>query len=80
MPLNRETRHDYWGCKEPKCPHCDHDLNIVRHELYALYEEGDHAVSCPYCECDFRVSVHVSHSYDTSEQPEDSAVSAGEKP
>ncbi len=68
---------DFWGLKDPKCPHCGDDLSVVDQEWWHLYEEGEHEVECPHCCEEFTVSTRVSYSfstdtlYDTEEDDEE---------
>ena len=44
------------------------EYDIYDYEAWNLYEEGEHEIECPFCENEFEVSVHVSYTYDTSNQ------------
>lgn len=59
---------DYWGNKDPRCPHCGEVCEISDNGWYELYDEGEHEVSCPHCGEDFTVSTRVSFSFGTDEQ------------
>lgn len=59
---------EFWGNRQPKCPHCGHDLDIAEHERWGLYEEGEHETECPACDLGYTVSVRVSYSYSTESQ------------
>ncbi len=61
----------FWWCKSPRCPHCGESIDIENHELWRLYEEGEHELECPYCGSEFRVSVEVSYSFSTDDQDMD---------
>lgn len=72
--LKSGDRMDYWGTKNPMCPHCGHEVSVQDNELWRLYEEGEHdEVECPSCEQTFTVSTSVSYSFSTDEQEEDDA-------
>jgi uncharacterized C2H2 Zn-finger protein len=62
---------DFWGLKQPKCPHCGHEYDIQDHEKWCLYEEGEHDIECPRCDHEYRVSVSVTFSYSTDDQDDD---------
>lgn len=64
-------RLEFWGCEAPRCPHCGESIDISAHELWRLYEEGEHELECPDCGADFRVSVNVSYSFSTDDQDMD---------
>jgi endogenous inhibitor of DNA gyrase (YacG/DUF329 family) len=66
MPLK------YWGNTEPKCPFCDHDVNVSENELWRLYDEntGPHDVDCPACDKSFLVNSTATWTFST-EKPED---------
>ena len=59
---------DFWGKRQPKCPHCGEECEVHENEWREIYEEGEHEVECPHCEGEFIVSTRVSYSFDTSEQ------------
>ncbi len=59
---------EFWGADQPKCPHCGKECDISENDWWNLYEEGEHEVSCPYCDGDFTVMTRVSHSFSTDEQ------------
>lgn len=66
-----EERHfpsDFWGCVQPRCPHCGAECDVSDNDWWRLYEEGEHEVSCPHCDDDFTVSTRVSYSFSTDEQ------------
>lgn len=58
----------FWGNPSPKCPHCGESISVSEHELWKLYEEGEHDVTCPFCDEDFTVSTSVSYSFSTDSQ------------
>lgn len=64
-------RLEFWGCEQPRCPHCGQSIDISENELWRLYEEGEHELECPYCNADFSVSVNVSYSFSTDDQDMD---------
>jgi len=59
---------EFWGNKQPKCPHCGHEVGISKNDLWRLYEEGEHELECPDCEGAFIVWTRVSYSFDTDSQ------------
>lgn len=61
---------DFWGNKSPRCPHCGKECDVSENEWWYLYEEGEHEVSCPYCDEDFTVSTSVSYRFSTDNQEE----------
>lgn len=61
---------DFWSNKHPRCPHCGNECDVNDHELWHLYEEGEHEVSCPHCGLDFAVSTTVTYSFSTDSQPD----------
>lgn len=69
--LKRDGEMEFWGNKNPKCPHCSHEYDIQDHEAWALYEEGEHEIECPLCDLTYIVSVNVSYSYSTDDQPDE---------
>lgn len=74
---------DFWSKDQPKCPHCGDDFDIQEREAWNLYDEGDHEVTCanPLCGREFTVSVEVTYSFSTCDQPdedeEDDATTPG---
>lgn len=69
--LERGDRMDFWGNKNPKCPHCESVCDVSENEWWNLYEEGEHEVTCPACDLDFTVSTRVSYSFSTDNQDDD---------
>lgn len=61
-------RMNFWGCSNPRCPHCGEGCDVDRNEWWKLYEEGEHEVTCPHCDEDFSVSTRVSYSFSTDNQ------------
>ena len=58
-----EVRHsDY-----VRCPRCSYifDLTTLVSEncLYDLYQEGEHNMTCPECEHDFKIGTSVSYTF-----------------
>lgn len=51
-----------------RCPHCGTISNPSDHEMYELYEEGEHDVSCPQCDESFEVSTAVSYTFTSPER------------
>jgi len=68
MPLTTDNSMDYWGNEQPKCPHCDDEIDLGRYDLNWLYEEGEHTIDCPCCEKALTVSTRVSFSFNTDKQ------------
>jgi len=59
---------DFWGTRSPLCPHCGAEVDISANDLYRIYEEGEHEISCPDCDEDFMVSTRVHFTFSTDEQ------------
>lgn len=74
MPLTKDSdvvqKVDYGVNENPKCPFCDEDIIIGMHDLYDLYQEGEHSISCPYCEKDIQVETTAIWRFSTYNQPE----------
>lgn len=66
--LNAGRWADFWALDDPKCPHCGATCSVFDNDWLALYEEGEHDVTCPGCAMDFVVSSRVSYSFSTDEQ------------
>lgn len=63
---------EFYGNKEPKCPHCGEDYDIGRNDSWQLYNDDDrHDVTCPSCEHEFTVVTHCSYTFSTDEQEEE---------
>ena len=77
MSLREDNTMEYWGNSDPKCPYCDHDIDINDNELWELYEEGEHAIDCPSCGKHVAVvararwSLDTDWSFDTDQQEDD---------
>jgi hypothetical protein len=61
---------NFFGNSSPKCPHCGYDCDVSAHDLYRVYEEGEHEIDCPSCGLEFTVSTRVSFSFSTEDQEE----------
>jgi hypothetical protein len=61
-------RMNFWGCSNPRCPHCGEECDEGRNEWWKLHEEGEHEVTCPHCDEDFSVNTRVSYSFSTDDQ------------
>jgi hypothetical protein len=59
---------DFFGNKNPKCPHCGVEIAVDANDWWRLYEEGEHEVECPECDESFSVSTRVSYSFSTDSQ------------
>lgn len=57
---------DYSGLPDPRCPHCDCNIVIHDNDLWELYEEDDHDVTCPECGKDLVVSSFAVWTFSTS--------------
>jgi hypothetical protein len=60
----------FGGNSNPMCPHCGEEISAHDHELWQLFEEGEHDIDCPDCELTFTVSTNVSYSFSTDRQEE----------
>lgn len=70
--LNSGNRMDFFGNKDPKCPHCGHDYDIRDNEAWHLYDEnGPHKIECWFCDNTFQVSSSADWSFSTDEQEDD---------
>jgi hypothetical protein len=56
-----------------RCPKCRHVMNVSDSELWDLYEEGDHDITCRSCDHDFEVNTSVSYTFNSPELIDDSA-------
>lgn len=61
-------RLEFFACDQPKCPHCGHECDVSANDWWRLYEEGEHEVTCPFCDGDFSVATRVSYSFSTDRQ------------
>jgi DNA-directed RNA polymerase subunit RPC12/RpoP len=68
LRASEEPDLEFWGNDKPKCPHCGADVDIERHDLSSIYEEGEHVVDCPYCNLEFIVWTRISHTFSTEKQ------------
>ena len=50
-----------------KCPHCEEEIVISESELFYLYEEGTHDVSCPSCGGDILVQTEATYNFEVIE-------------
>ena len=48
-----------------RCPHCRKLMDVSDSELYALYEAGEHEITCHGCDREFTVSTSVSFSFES---------------
>lgn len=72
MPLNETNTLNYWGNKDPICPHCDHVVNISDNELWGLYNDNDyHEVECPSCGKSFLVNSNAIWSFSTEKMEDE---------
>ncbi|MDX1032815.1 hypothetical protein GOL82_16370 [Sinorhizobium medicae] len=63
---------NFWGNRQPICPHCGEEYDIREHEAWELYsEDGPHIVECSSCDMEFSVSSLASWKFSTDEQEED---------
>ena len=62
---------EFWGNKEPKCPHCGASFDIEDNDAYELYTDNDdsHTVYCPECDMEFEVVTMITHRFSTDDQP-----------
>lgn len=58
----------FFANPNPVCPHCGREIDISEHELHQLYQDGEHAVSCPYCSERFNVKTETHTTFSTDEQ------------
>jgi len=69
MPLNKENHLEYWGNDEPKCPHCDRDIDIHKYDLLFLCaNDNRQQIECPCCYEKFFVQTRFKWTFDTDEQ------------
>ena len=69
MPLIKSVNsHEYINREHPKCPFCDYEINIIKHELYQLYQDEPNDIECPNCKKDVLVVPEVTYTFNTDEQ------------
>ncbi len=67
-----ESSVEFFGNKNPKCPHCGDDYNIVGNDAWSLYDDNDtHPVECPSCDLEFTVTTRCSYTFSTDEQDDE---------
>lgn len=70
--LDAGNNTDFWGNRQPKCPHCGSDFDIARNDAWNLFDENEtHKVTCPDCHLGFLVNSVASWSFSTDEQDRD---------
>lgn len=73
-----EDAGEVWHDSSVRCPKCRRVMDVSGCELYKLYEEGTHDISCQSCDHDFEVTTRVEHSFMSPEliqEPEESSES-----
>lgn len=50
-----------------RCPKCKHQMDVHDCELYELYEDGDHDISCNDCNHTFTIKTNASYSFESPE-------------
>jgi cytochrome c-type biogenesis protein CcmH/NrfF len=65
MGFNVDEYFKYRNNDNPKCPHCDEDIDISENELYHLYEDGTHEIDCPNCNGNIIVESDAKWSFST---------------
>lgn len=50
-----------------RCPNCKKLISPEDHELFYLFNEGEHEVNCPGCGNDFSVSTTVKYTFESPE-------------
>lgn len=48
-----------------RCPKCRRTASVSYDELFDLYEEGEHEVTCSSCDHEYTVSTRVSYSFNS---------------
>jgi|JI10StandDraft_1071094.scaffolds.fasta_scaffold714724_1 uncharacterized C2H2 Zn-finger protein len=66
--LRAEAAWQFRGNRNPRCPHCGDEYDVIENWTFRIYEEGEHALECPSCELIFTVQTAVSYSFNTDEQ------------
>ena len=67
--LRKSQPFEFFGNKQPICPHCGSNFDITANEAWHLFSEDEtHDVECNRCEMDFLVSSRASWTFDTEEQ------------
>jgi len=46
-----------------RCPKCRETVTVADTDMWELYSEDDHDVSCPECDHEFKVVTSVSYSF-----------------
>ncbi len=61
-----EVRHsDFIRCPKCKESMSVHDEMSVHDDMYRLYEDGSHEMSCQNCDHDFEIVTHVTYSFES---------------
>lgn len=50
-----------------RCPKCKSTIHVYNSEMYDLYNEGEHEVSCDVCDATFVVSTRVTYTFESPE-------------
>lgn len=64
---------DFWGLKQPRCPHCGAEIDVGANDLWRIFDEGEHSIDCPHCSEEFDVSTRVSYTFSSDSLPEEAA-------
>jgi len=54
-----------------KCNHCNEDIDIQEHELFELYSEDRHEITCPYCEEKIYVNSVPTYTFEITDEDGD---------
>lgn len=68
MPLNEDNELEYHNKINPKCPLCDFTIDIEKHALYELFNDGYNEIQCPNCKGTIIVQSHAKWSFSTDDQ------------
>jgi len=68
--LNDNSKFDFIGNDEPKCPHCGESFNPSDCDMNYLYEEGEHKAFCPKCDERLDITTRVHFTFNTDKKGE----------
>lgn len=61
-----------FACSDFQCPHCELSLEVDSSSSELGYEDGGttEKINCPFCDKEFKVSVHFEPVYEVSKVEE----------